>query len=271
MPDRPTAPPPDPVSDRTVVGKAVAILMTYLYGSSHTFSEIVSATGMPVSTVHRLVLELTACGMLDRTESGRYRIAAPLRRIATAPGSAVNLESRAALALRDLSVALDTEVRFGVLRDHRVAYIEQGRGRRPVTTFGAGATASVHASAMGLVLLAFSPTAVVDAALLHALTAPGAEALPSRERVVEVLRRARLRHLAVLWNEPEPDRSAIAVPVFRAGGLIAAALEARVHNPSRQLAVLQSALVVAGRSLTRQLSSTGRDLRPVSVRQRNEA
>ena len=241
---------------RSVVSKAAAILMTYLYGEAHTFTEIVAATGMPVSTVHRLVCELTACGILERTELNCYRIARPLRRIAAAGGPAANLESRASLVLHDLSQALDTEVRLGVLREHRVAYIEKGRGRRPVTTFGDGTTAFAHNTAMGMVLLAFSPPPVVDVVLMRALTSPHGDAVSNRDHFVQSLRRARVRHLAAIWNELEPDRSSIAVPVFKTGGLIAAALEARVSNPSAQLFVVRSALIVAGRSLTRQLSST---------------
>jgi DNA-binding IclR family transcriptional regulator len=254
--DQQTAPVRDAVDgSRTVVGKAATILLSYLYGGQQTFTEIVASTGMPVSTVHRLVWELAACRILERTECGRYRIAPPLRRIAAAHGPVAGLESRASLVLHDLAQALDTEVRLGVLRQHQVSYIEAGPGRRPVTTFRDGATASVH-TAMGMVLLAFSPGPVVDVALLRVLTSPDGDTLPSRDRLLRLLQRTRLHQLAVMWNEMEPHRSSIAVPVFRTGGLIVAALEVRVRNPAAQRTV-RPALVVAGRSLTRQLSALG--------------
>jgi DNA-binding IclR family transcriptional regulator len=242
------------VGSRTVVSKAASILMSYLYGGHQTFTEIVASTGMPVSTVHRLVWELTACRILERTELGRYRIAPPLRRIAAAGGPATGMESRASLVLHDLAQTLDTDVRLGVLRNDQLAYIETGPGRRPVTSFRDGATASLHDTAMGMVLLAFSPRSVVDVALLRALTSTDGDGIATRDRLLRVLHRTRLHHLAVMWNEVEPDRSAIAVPVFKAGGLIAAALEVRVRHASAQLTV-RPALVVAGRSLTRQLSA----------------
>jgi DNA-binding IclR family transcriptional regulator len=241
------------VGGRTVVSKVVAILMTYLYGESKTFTEIVESTGLPLSTVHRLLWELTACRILERTEHGSYRVAPTVRRIGAARHP-VGLESRAALVLHDLAQTLDTEVRFGVLRTHQVAYIEKGRGRQPVTTFGDGATVSAPDTAMGLVLLAFSPRSVVDAALLRACTAAEDDAAAGPDRLAEVLRRIRLRHLAVMWNDRQPDRSALAVPVFRAGGVIAAAIEAQVHDPSAQLPFVRPALLVAARSLSRELS-----------------
>jgi DNA-binding IclR family transcriptional regulator len=177
------------VGGRTVVSKVVAILMTYLYGESKTFTEIVESTGLPLSTVHRLLWELTACRILERTEHGSYRVASTVRRIGAARHP-VGLESRAALVLHDLAQTLDTEVRFGVLRTHQVAYIEKGRGRQPVTTFGDGATVSAPDTAMGLVLLAFSPRSVVDAALLRACTAAEDDAAAGPGRLAEVLHAA---------------------------------------------------------------------------------
>jgi DNA-binding IclR family transcriptional regulator len=246
------------IGGRTVVSKTATILMTFLYGEDQSLSEIVVSTGLPLSTVHRLLCELTACRILERTEVGRYRITPSLRRIAAAPGPGASLESRASLVLHDLSQALDTEVRFGVLNTHRVAYIEKGRGRQPVTTFGGGATASAHETAMGMVLLAFSPRSVVDAAVLHALTSADVGSITTVERFGQTLQRIHLHQLAVRWDERHPDRSALAVPVFTIGGRIAAAIEARVGDASGHLSVVQSALVVAGRSLTRELSSVAR-------------
>ncbi|HWO68762.1 MAG TPA: hypothetical protein VNO31_52910, partial [Umezawaea sp.] len=103
------------------------------------------------------------------------------------------------------------------------------------------------------------PRPVVDGALLRALTSPDIDPVTTPERFAQGLARVRLRHLAVMWNELHPEYSALAVPVFTAGGRIAGALEARVRDPSAQLGVVQPALVIAGRSLTRELSSvTGR-------------
>ena len=67
---------------------------------------------------------------------------------------------------------------------------------------------------------------------------------------------ARLSRLAVARWELEPDRSALAVPVFGPGGRVAAAIEVRVDDPAAELPVVRPALVIAGRSLSRELAAT---------------
>ena len=95
---------------RTVISKAAVILMTYLNGDVHTLTEIATATGLPLSTAHRLVRELAAWKILERTDDGDYCVGLPLRLIGGAGGTATSLEERACLVLQDLSQALDADV-----------------------------------------------------------------------------------------------------------------------------------------------------------------
>lgn len=241
---------------RTVISKAAVILMTYLNGDVHTLTEIATATGLPLSTAHRLVRELAAWKILERTDDGDYCVGLPLRLIGGAAGTTTSLEERACLVLQDLSQALDADVRLGVLGDRDVSYIEKPRGRRPVSTFTQGATAPAHATAMGKALLAFSAPALVDSYLSRGLTAFTPFTVTAPDRFRRALAMARLSRLAVARWELEPDRSALAVPVFGPGGQVAAAIEVRVDDPAAELPVVRPALVIAGRSLSRELAAT---------------
>ena len=240
---------------RTVISKAAVILMTYLNGDVHTLTEIATATGLPLSTAHRLVRELAAWKILERTDDGDYCVGLPLRLIGGAGGSAFSLEERACLVLQDLSQALDADVRLGVLGERDVTYIEKPRGRRPVTTFAQHATVPAHATAMGKALLAFSAPALVDMFLSRGLTSYTPFTLTAPDRFRRALAMARLSRLAVARWELESDRSALAVPVFGPGGRVAAAIEVRVDDPAAELPTVRPALVIAGRSLTRELSA----------------
>jgi DNA-binding IclR family transcriptional regulator len=184
------------------------------HGDVHTLAEIATATGLPLSTAHRLVRELAAWKILERTDDSDYCVGLPLRLIGRAGGTATSLEERACLVLQDLSQALDADVRLGVLGDRDVTYIEKPRGRRPVTTFSQGATVPAHATAMGKALLALSAPALVDMFLGRGLTAFTPFTLTAPDRFRRALAMARLRWLAVARWELEPDRSALAVPVF---------------------------------------------------------
>lgn len=256
-------------SGRTVISKAAVILMTFLDGDVHTLTEIAAATGLPLSTAHRLVRELAAWRILDRNEDGDYCVGLPLRLIGSAGGCPASIEELAPLVLSDLSQTLGAEVRLGVLRDMQVAYIEKPTGRRPVTTFAKGTTLPAHATAMGKALLAFSAPALVEVFLSRGLPSYTPFTLTAPDRFRRALAMTRLSRLAVSRWELEPDRSALAVPVFGPGGEVVAAIELRVDDPVAELPTVRPALTIAGRGLTRELSSAhGGPSRPPGVRPR---
>ena len=116
--------------------------MAYLYGASHTITELTKICDLPLSTTHRLVRELAHCKILDRVDGGQYQVGIPLRAIGGSNRCPIDLEEQANLVLQDLSYALDADVRLGVLHKGQVAYIEKLAGRRPVLGFRRIQTAS---------------------------------------------------------------------------------------------------------------------------------
>ena len=242
---------------RTVISKAAVILMTYLNGDVHTLTEIATATGLPLSTAHRLVRELAAWKILERTDDGDYCVGLPLRLIGGSCGTTTSLEERACLVLQDLSQALDADVRLGVLGDRDVTFIEKPRGRRPVTTFSQGATAPAHATAMGKALLAFSAPAMVDmlprprSDRVHAVHADRPRPVPpgAGDGPAQPARRGPLGAGA------RPQRAGRARVRARAAG---SPRRSRCGWTTRRPScpTVRPALVIAGRSLTRELSAT---------------
>jgi DNA-binding IclR family transcriptional regulator len=124
-----------------------------------------------------------------------------------------------------------------------------------VSTFGHDAEVPAHATAMGKALLAFSPPEVVDAFISRGLEGYTPFTITAPDRFRRALATTRFSRLAVSRWELEPNRSAFAVPVFGCGGRIAAAIELRVNEPVAELNAVRPALVIAGRSLTRELSN----------------
>jgi DNA-binding IclR family transcriptional regulator len=76
--------PDESAGGRTVISKAVTILMTYLGGASHSLTEIAAITGLPLSTAHRLLYDMASCKLLERANNGEYRIGFSLRVIGAA-------------------------------------------------------------------------------------------------------------------------------------------------------------------------------------------
>ncbi len=242
---------------RSVTSKVIAILMTFTDGSTHSLTEIARLAVLPISTAHRLVTELAARGVLDRTEDGSYQVGLPLRMIGTRASNPPNIQERAPRVMEDLSTATRARVRLGVFDGLEVAYIEKAPGHRPVTTFGAAATLPAHATALGKALLAFTSPRVVDLIIAEGLRAYTPYTLTTPDRFRRALAVTRLTRIAVSRWELDLGVSTVATPVFAPGGHVVAALDLRVHDLRSDLQVVQPALIVAARSLSRELVTAG--------------
>jgi len=238
-----------------VTSKVVSILLTFTDGNVQSLTEIARLAGLPVSTAHRLVAELAAGGVVERTDDAHYRAGLPLKAIGAHAARTSGLHERARRVMEDVCAATRTDVRLGVLDGFAVAYTEKFVGHRPVSAFAANEPLPAHATAMGKALLAFSPPRLVDSFLQRGLTRYTPYTLTSEDRVRQALDVTRLTRMALCRWELELGAAAIAAPVFGDGGAVVAAIELRVRDLRRDLHVMQPALNVAAGCLSRELTA----------------
>jgi DNA-binding IclR family transcriptional regulator len=191
--------------------------------------------------------------VLERTEDGAYRVGLPLRMIGglAMPSSRPLLE-QALVVITDVASVTGTAVRVGVLDSSRAVVAVTGAGRTPADGFADDPTPA-HASALGRVLLAFSPPEVVDDVIAAARATAG-DAPFSPERLRRHLATTRLTRVAV--HRDPGGRCEVAVPVFGTGGVLLAGLEATVPDAATGFEQARGALLVAAGSLSRQLATT---------------
>ena len=242
------APPP-----RSLVSRITAILSTFLSGESHSVTEIAHMTGLPVSTTHRLVAELTSWQLLERTPDGRYEVGLTLHRLGGDVRPTPTLFERGPHVITDLCDATGRRARLGVLRGGRVAYVEKQVGPEPATPFGAGGTLPAHATALGKALLAFAPRGTVGA-VEQRLTAHTPHTLIRPDQLRQALQWVRLTGTALARGELLPGDWAVAVPVFGPGGVAVAALELGLQDLQSDIERCTAVLAVAARGLSRELA-----------------
>jgi IclR family transcriptional regulator, acetate operon repressor len=237
---------------RSVVSKVVAILRSFGSGGVLTVTEIAQVSDLPLSTAHRLVHELAAWGILHRGDDARYRVA-PLSHTCDCGERPWGLRAVAAPVVEDLSAVTGSDVRLGVLDGHRVRYAEKAHGRQPFSAFSDAATLPAHATAMGKVLLAFSPAGTVDDVIQHGLSSYTSATVANARWLRRTVKITRLRGMAIVRGELLPDHSAVAVPVFGKAGAVLAAMEIRLRDVAAELPCVLPALTVAARALSREL------------------
>ena len=217
-------------SGRSVTSKVTAILMVFSRGSDYSLTELARLTGLPISTTHRLVGELTSRRLLERTEDGGYRIGLPLRMIGSGTAEAPPLLEPARRSWRTWPRSPARRCASACCRAcgspmPRRVPAPRRRQRSAATLL------PPHATALGRVLLAFSPAAVLDAVVAAGLPSLGASTPTTPERLRRSLAVIRLTRIAVSPGESRRGPAAVAMPVFGAGGEVLAALELVVSNP----------------------------------------
>jgi len=236
---------------RSVVSKVAAILRAFRFEGALTVTEIARTTELPLSTAHRLVVELADWQLLRRGGDGRYGLSGVVTQ--QAEQASADIRDRAEPVVEDLSSVMRRDMRLGVLDGLRVRYAEKTYGLRPLSNLSATATSPAHATAIGQVLLTFSTGDMV-----RSRVGPGLGRYTSSTRTTatwldHALKQVRLHGVAVVSGAHIGGPSAVAAPVFGDGGRIVAALEIRLHDVRAELPTVVPALVVAARGLSRDL------------------
>jgi DNA-binding IclR family transcriptional regulator len=242
------------VAGQSVVSKLSAILLTFNEGGTHTFTEIAHLTGLTLSTTHRLATELAAHQVLERTADGRLRPGASLRTLAAAPVCSGTIRNTAAAVLDDIASTMGREVRFGTLNHFKVTYLRKVPGY-PVSNFP-GATLPIHATALGKILLAFTPGPRLETVISQGLCAYTPHTVTDQHNFRYTIKLARQQRYAVADNELRLNYSAVAVPVFGPGGKLTAAIEMRVDDLAQGVSSALPTLKMAAHSLSRELGKS---------------
>ncbi|MFI7494095.1 IclR family transcriptional regulator [Kocuria sp. M4R2S49] len=209
---------------RSVLSKALSVLEAFENDRrALTQSQIVEITGLPQSTVHRLLAELVEWGALSRDVNGRYQIGMRLWELGQNAGR--QLREIARPFVLDL-YSLTRETAQIAVRDGTDAlYIDRAYSSKRVPRASrVGGRLPLHATAVGKVLLAYEEDWVRDAYLQQELKAVTPHTHVSPRRLAEELEVVRGRGWAVTAEEMRLGACSIAVPVHHREGRVGAAL-----------------------------------------------
>jgi DNA-binding IclR family transcriptional regulator len=246
---------------RSVTSRALAVLDAFdVRAPRLSLSEIADRAGMPLTTVHRLLAELTAWGALTRRADGRYEIGRKLWDLGLLAPVQLELRQVAAPFLLDVHTATRDTVHLAVREGTRALYVERISGRESVPVVSqVGSRLPLHATGVGKVLLAWAPDEVAEE-VLRGLTRETRHTVVDAGRLRREIAEIRRRGFARTAEEMSLGASSVAVPVpvERSGGaVVAGALGVVVPSHRRDPTRLVPALEVAARGVGRELARTG--------------
>ena len=206
-----------------VVSRAASILRA-LDGEHRglSLSELGERTGLPRSTVHRLVTALGVEGfVVGAAATGRTRLGPELTRLALHSRGELQAELRP--YLEDLRRTLDETIGLSVLEPQGVRFVDQITANHPLQAITAvGELLPAWSSASGRALLATLPPEQREAMVPRRLIAHVASTTTDRREVMAAIERAGRDGVAVTREEYTEGICAAAVAVRDAFGAAAA-------------------------------------------------
>jgi DNA-binding IclR family transcriptional regulator len=218
---------------RGVLEGAFEILEALSWFDSVGLSDLARTAGLPKTTVHRLVEQMSALGVVERTGDGGYRIGAGLRRLASPDRSLHRLARIAHDPVVSLSAATGTSVSLLVLRERRLVPATAAATERGIDLRGSPSSLRLDTAA-GQMLLASQPE----------LDGPPSMSEREWKRVAAVIRGA---DAAFDQQDLVDGICCASVPVRGPDGVVVAALTAMVVAPRIPSGLVERVRLTAGR------------------------
>lgn len=223
-----------------------------------SLTEISRRAGLTLPTAHRLVGLLTAWGALERDPSGAYHIGLRLWELGALAPRGLALREAAMPFLEDLYEATHENVQLAVREAMDVVYIERISGRSAVGVLArVGAHWPLHATGVGLVLLAYCDPAFQDEYLaserLASTAAYTAFTITDPATLRRTLADVRRCGFAVSDRQITDDALSVAAPIRGAGGEVVAAVSVIVPHAGARTSALAPAVRLAGLGISRAL------------------
>jgi DNA-binding IclR family transcriptional regulator len=245
-----------PPHGEPVLNRAFRILTAFGLGDrSLSLASLSARSGLPAPTTLRLARKLVELGALERDDDGQYVIGLRLLEIASLAPRGHGLRAAALPYLEDLHHATGQHVLLAVRDGHEAVLVERLSAHQAGRVlYRIGGRMPMHATGVGLILLAHAPVPVQEHVLAGDLTVEPGHPLQSARQLRALLAAVRRDGVAVASRrQPEPMTS-VAAPVLQ-GRRVVAALSVVAQSETLQPAALTPAVVAVARAVSRAVSA----------------
>jgi DNA-binding IclR family transcriptional regulator len=216
---------------------------------------LVARTGLPKTTVYRTTEHMVQLGWLAH-EAGGYVVGARLGELASLATIQSRMRDASLPFMEDLYAATHETVYLAVLEDTSVRYAEEMTGHPPSSPSRVGRRMPAYCTAVGKVLIAFSPPEVLERVISHGLPPRTPATVTSPQRLRAAVARIKEKGVAIDYQECEVGVTSVAAPVFDAdlgaAGAMSVSGPPQRMRPERLSSAVRMAALSATRSMRRQ-------------------
>ena len=236
-----------------------------------TLTEIADRSALAPSTVHRLLAELVAAGLVERADDRVYRLGVRLYELASRTPGGLGLREISRPHLAKVQSVVRQHVQIGVLAGTDVLTIEKLSARDAIVNGSyIGGRVPLALSGSGLVLLAHAPVELLEAVIAEGLPRSPEHPIRSAAELRTWVRRARAEGAVVAEGWIYAESRSIAVPIHGPVRTVYGALSVIVANDGSPTRPTIDLLRQASAAITRDLElayaphgAAGSGLRPL--------
>ena len=199
-------------------------------------TDIAEKSGLPLTTVHRLLHTLTKLGYVERNiDTHKYTLGMRMLHLRGAVIDQVNLGVQSISVMKSLMRRVNQTVHLAVLSEGEIMYIERVEGLQTQGMYTRiGKRAPAHCTALGKAMLAYSPDYVwQDVIARHGLRRYSETTITTEDGLLAELERIRQRGYAIDEGETGEKVRCIARPIRNYRSDVVAALS--VSGPEEQM------------------------------------
>lgn len=239
----------------SVVGRTFQVLGAFtVQRPALSLSEISRRADMPLSTVHRMLNELSSWGAVERGEDGLYRVGLRLWELGALAPRGQGLRERALPFLEDLSQITKENVQLAVREGTEVVFIERIAGSGAVSVLTrVGGRFALTATGVGLVLLAHAPAEVQDEVLSRPIERYTRKTVTDPGELRRMLADVRTNGFVISDRQVTLDSLSVAAPIDDGRGQVIAAVSLVVHHAGTKPHALAPLVRTSARAISRAL------------------
>ncbi|WNC17423.1 IclR family transcriptional regulator [Brevibacillus brevis] len=247
--------------NKTVV-KSMELLNLFIEHSRLSLNEMVELTGIPKTSIHRMVGSLEGMDFLQKGEDGKYSLGLLFLQFGQLVSERLDIRQIALPAMTALRDRVEEAVNLTVRDGKEAIYVEKLDTPHPVRLYTKiGRRSPLYAGACSRIILSFLEEKEIERYLQEVELIPiGLGTITDKEQLCGEIKKAREKGYTISYSELENDTVSIAAPIFDhtsrlAGGLSIAGPQVRFGEDRIPALVLE--LQKAAEEISRELGWRG--------------
>jgi len=211
--------------NKTVV-RSMDILNLFIENGELTFQEIIDLSGIPKTSVYRMLLSLEEMEFLEKGADAKYRLGLLFLEFGNLVSSRLNIRQIAYPIMQKLHNDTKEAINLIIKKDNEAIYIEKIDTYQKVRLYTAiGRSSPLYAGACSRVILSYLSNSEIERYVQGVELKPfAAGTIRDKEHLIETIEQAKKVGYTISHSELENHSSAIAAPIFDHKGLVIAGI-----------------------------------------------